>query len=437
MTMAENFRELGYAQPRYNRTLEIPELRFPHASRVYSEMIRDDAQVAAIYKAVTLPIRRSGWWIDDNGADEEIVNHISQDLRLPVKGQKYVTSTSTFKSVSWDKHLEQVLTALLFGHAYFEQVYEVRDDGKEHLRKLAIRPSVTITNINVAKDGGLDSIIQGPYEGGKEVKIPVDRLVAYVHDPKDNSWQGTSLFRAAYDHYYLKELLQRLEFTALERNSLGVPVYTGSELTKPESTADELQNGQDLVEGFRSGEYAGVSIPPGAKLELLGLSGQILSPREAIDYHNEMIAKTALAHFLNLSDGGGSYALASTQQDLFIQHLQTIAEWIADVATQHIVEDLVKIAYPEYEGALPRIAFDSIGSKTEYTPSDLAMLLQNKVILPDETLEEYVRRRGNLPPKQDYVQAMKDKAERLEQVKKIESEKDITLNNDDNSGDSQ
>ena len=137
-----------------------------------------------------------------------------------------------------------------------------------------------------------------------------------------------------------------------------------------------------------------------------------MSPREAILYHDSMIAKSVLAHFLNLEGKGGSYALAETQSDLFIQSLQTTAEWIADVATQHVVEDLVRVAFPEHDGLMPRITLDPIASKKEIAPGDLAQLKNAGLILADKDLEEDLRRRYVLPPKQRLTDALQSKKDR-------------------------
>jgi hypothetical protein len=118
------------------------------------------------------------------------------------------------------------------------------------------------------------------------------------------------------------------------------------------------------------------------------------------------MAKAVLAHFLNLDGGGGSYALAETQSDLFIKSLQTIADWIADTATQHIVEDLVDLAFPDWSGVCPRIVVDPIASKKELAMDVLATLVDKKVIQMDKPLEEHVRRVSSLPAKRPFKEAV-------------------------------
>ena len=419
-------REVGYARAVRNRALEDDNraLVFPRSADTFAKMLREDAQVTAIFRAVSLPIRRANWQLDANGAPPEVVAHVAEDLRLRVRGDDpHKPLAPRAGRVSWEKHLEQALYSLVFGHMFFEQVYEVGADGREHLRKLAPRWPGTLTKINVADDGGLESIEQQA-SGGKKTrspKIPVNRLVAYVFDDMGGQWHGRSILRPAYKNWVIKDELLRLELNTLDRNGMGVPVYTGSDMSNDPD--GDLERGQEIVEGFRSGENAGASIPAGAKLEVKGTSGQLISPREAIAYHDNMMARSVMAHVLNLDGKGGAYALASTQNDLLVQSLQTIAEWVQDVATQHVVEDLVRVAFPEHDGLMPQLVFDPIASKKEITPGDLAGLLNAKAIFPDKDLEEDLRRRYTLPPKQKLSDALKAKQARQE----LEQQMGVTL----------
>lgn len=410
-------REVGAARTVSNTALAEDNwaLRFPASSRVFAKMGREDAQVKSVLRAVMLPIRRATWYLEPNGAPDEVVSLVAEDLRLHVKGEdpgKPVAARTG--RVSWEKHLEDALRALQFGHMFFEQVYAPGRDGRDHLVKLAPRWPGTITDIQVAADGGLASIRQRAAAGVKNaepVEIPVSRLVGYVFDDIGSQWIGQSVLRPAYKHWKLRDELLRMELNAIDRNSMGVPVYEGSELALDADS--DLKNGQKIVESFRAGKSSGASIPAKAKLSLVGVNGQLMSPREAIAYHDNMIAKSVLAHFLNLEGKGGSYALAETQSDLFIQSLQTTAEWIADVATQHVVEDLVRVAFPEHDGLMPRITLDPIASKKEIQPGDLAQLKNAGLILADKDLEEDLRRRYVLPPKQRLSDALQSKKTRI------------------------
>lgn len=415
-------REVGSARVAHNFALSEDNwaLRFPQSTRVFAKMGREDAQVQSLLRAVMLPIRRASWWVNPNGAPEDVVSHVAGDLRMRVLGDDPNSPLgSTTGRVSWDEHLGQALRCLQFGHMFFEQVYRVGADGREHLWKLAPRWPGTISRVNVAEDGGLESVSQSV--SGEVVEIPVDRLVAYVYDDFGASWLGQSILRPAYKHWMIRDELLRLEQDVLDRNGMGVPIYRGSDLTNDPD--GDLDRGEVLATSLRSGKTAGGSIPAGADLKLLGVSGQLVSPREAIAYHDSMILKASLAHFLNLEGKGGSYALAETQNDFFIQNLQATAEWIAGVATQHVVEDLVRVAFPEYTGPLPSVMVDPIAAKKELTAQDWATAVRDGVIIMDGPTEEHFRRTFNVPAKQTLSDALEGKKRRQE----MEQEMGVSL----------
>ncbi len=56
-------REVGFARAAQNRALQEDNraLAFPRSSHTFAKMLREDAQVTAIYRAVSLPIRRANW----------------------------------------------------------------------------------------------------------------------------------------------------------------------------------------------------------------------------------------------------------------------------------------------------------------------------------------------------------------------------------------
>ena len=108
------------------------------------------------------------------------------------------------------------------------------------------------------------------------------------------------------------------------------------------------------------------------------------------------MARSFLGHFLNLGTETGSWALGSTFADFFSLALQAKAEEIADVATQHIVEDLVDINWGPEEPA-PRVTFDEIGSQSQVTADALKTLVDAGILTPDEPTETFARTRWRLP----------------------------------------
>jgi hypothetical protein len=381
-----------------------PALIWPLCIDVFDKMRREDAQVGSVLRAVTLPIRKATWMFDPKGARSVVVKQLAEDFNLPIKGEteadRRPRSRRTRDRFSFPEHLRLALLELVFGHAYFEQVYDVESEpGVTHLKKLAYRPPRTIDTIKVARDGGLISIKQSEAE-----PIPVNRLVAYINDREGGNWIGQSLLRQAYKNWLLKDRMLRAQALTVERNGLGVPVYTGAEVPEGVQGEDreaweksEKDAGLALAKGFRAGEAAGASIPHSADLTLKGVEGRLPDTDAPIRYHDEQIARAVLAHFLNLGTETGSWALGSTFADFFTSSLNAVADQIEDVINQHVVEDLVDENWGPDEPA-PRLVFQEIGASAPATAEAIKQLLDAKAIRPDENLEAFMRQTYSLPP---------------------------------------
>lgn len=371
---------------------QVPELRWPLSNYVFDKMRRSDSQARSVLRAVELPIRSTTWRIDPNGARDEVVAQVAEDLGLPIVGMDPAESPKRRRRdrFSWPEHLRHALLSLPFGHMYFEQVVRIDDAGRARLRKLGPRMPRTICAVNVADDGGLVSIEQAA--GAGKVVIPVSRLVAYVHEREGGNWLGTSILRPAYKHWIIKDRLLRVQAQTIDRNGMGIPVY--------EAAAGEvsLDNGLQLAKDVRAGDNSGAAVPNGAKLDLKGVTGTLPDADPAIRYHDEQIARAVLAHFLNLGTQTGSWALGSTFADFFVMSLQGVANDIADVATKHVVEDLVDWNWGIDEGA-PAVVFDEIGSEHRATAAALKLLVDAGILFPDRGLEEAIRQMFDLPPK--------------------------------------
>jgi hypothetical protein len=389
--------EIGYANPSedfwaYDETETTPELQWPQSVQVFEQMRTQDSQCVSVLRAVTLPVRRTPWRIDPAGAKARVAQFVADELGLPLVGKKPKPVPRTRDRFSWSEHLEQALLMLPFGHMYFEQVYRVEPGGdRAHLRKLAPRMPRSIEEIKVASDGGLVYIKQYSAKTDAPVRpIPVDRLVAYVHDKEGANWKGRSLLRPAYKNWLLKDRLLRVDAQTIERNGMGVPRYTGAE------GEEDLSKGAAMAQAWRAGANSGAGIPYGAQLDLVGVTGELPDRLGSIRYHDEQIGRAVLAHFLNLGTQTGSWALGTTFADFFTLSLQTLAQQIADVATQHIVEDLVDVNFGTTEPA-PRVVFDEIGSRQAATAQALKALADAGLIDPDEVLKAGVRQQYGLP----------------------------------------
>jgi hypothetical protein len=149
-----------------NDTFETnPECVWPNSIFTYDRMAREDARVASVLRALGLPIRRTPWRIDPNGARDEVVAHVALDLGLPILGEDTTKPTPRTKGrFSWSEHLQQALTFQQYGHAVFEQVYTIEGEGpnaRAHLKKLSPRPQSSIAYWNHGPDWYADGSPSG------------------------------------------------------------------------------------------------------------------------------------------------------------------------------------------------------------------------------------------------------------------------------------
>lgn len=380
-----------------------PELRWPGSVGVFDRMYKQDSQIRSVVRAVTLPVRQARWRIHPGEARDEVVTQVATNLGLPIVGESDapIPAKRERDRFSWKQHLEWALLCTVYGHMFFEQVYRL-EGGVAYLRKLAPRWPKTIEAINTAPDGGLVSITQRPPRMGvgtpsqvqTSIEIPVGRLVAYSHEREGGNWQGQSLLRPAYKNWLLKDDALRTWSQTVARNGMGVPHYTASE------DEDSLEAGRLLAQSYRAGAAAGGAGPAGSRMELLGVQGALPNIGELVRYHDEAMAKAVLAHFMNLgqTQGTGSYALGASFMDFFILSLDGLAGYVADVATQHVVEDLVDLNYGPEEPA-PRVTYDPIGQNPSAIVGAVQALIAAGAIFPDPALDAFVRAVVGLPPK--------------------------------------
>lgn len=380
----------------------VPDLVWPNSVTMFNQM-RTDSQLAALWTAVMYGCSQMRFIIDDNGADPTMVEQISEDLNLPIKGAEHTPHRRMKKRFSHQKHLMQAFLALIYGHMYFEQVGEIRD-GLWRLRKLAPRMPMTIGEIKVAPDGGLVSIKQsGLNIGGRLVgnsvagapEIPVDRLTAFIFQQEGANWVGRSMFRDCYKNWLIKDRLMRIDAVNHERAG-GVPYAVGA----PESTTGDLAALGKMMREFKIGETAGGAVPYGAKVEVARGTGSDVA--KSIQMHDEAMARRFLLMVANLAQGGshvGSYSLGEVFNDMFVLGQRAIVQWYCDVMNEHVIEDWVDWNYGEDTDLVPVLTWE--GEEDMLGVEPLAKLVDSKIIIVDEELEDAIRYRYRLPKRSE------------------------------------
>jgi len=404
--------EIGTAQPygwNYSTSSYPIDLTEQNAATAWPasvatyDLMSKDAQVASLYRAVTLPIRQAQWSIDPNGASDEVTAFVADDLGLPILGAAPTTRRRAKGRFSWPDHLRQALLSLRYGFMPFEQTYQIVGSGpnaRAHLSKLGPRMPQTISKISSDAGGGLASVTQtiAGQKGGAPEDIGVDRLVFYCHEREGAAWQGVSLFRPMYREWLLKDRLIRVNAMTLERNGMGIPIIEAP----PGAIKADMDMLAKLAQEWRAGDKAGGSIPHGTKLALKGVEGHLPDILAALQYHDAAMSKLVHAQFLEL--GGqktsGNRALAGVFRDFFDLGLDAIGQGIADVGTDHIVEDIVDLNFGE-DTPSPRLMVAQVAIDEDLTPEQAVALSEAGILTADDDLEAYFRTRYRLPRRPD------------------------------------
>lgn len=370
----------------------VPELIWPTSVRTYHQM-RADSQVNGLFLGLTMPIRRYRWAVAPNGASDEVVNLIAQDLNLPIQGdddeaQSPLRIRDTF---NWSDFLRHALLALAYGFYYFEPVGQIQN-GLWRLTDCAPRPPATISQVSVDDHGALVSVRQAV--GYNSPDIPARNLVPFVWEREAGNWFGRSMFRSMYKHWLIKDRMYRVDAMKNERNGLGVPTIEAP----PGASSGMIDDLNDLAQAYRAGDYSGAAVPSGAKLTLTGTTGTLPDTLATIQAHDEAMARSMLMMFIQLGQTRtGSRALGQEFLQFFSLAQESIAEWFEDQLSAFLIEDIVDWNFGE-ETPAPRLTHER-DPDPELAVADLVSLITSKAITVDPDLEAYLRGRYVLPPK--------------------------------------
>lgn len=348
---------------------------------IYDQMRRSDATVQASLKVVKLPVLSAEYSIQsasDDPKDQEVANFVEENL---------------FKCIDFTHFSREALTMLDFGFSIFEKLYkyDVRN-GKEgiYLRKLAFRKQTTVFRWETMQ--ATAGITQVTYNGG-QFSIPEDMILRFTWEQEGDNYEGISMLRAAYKHWYYKDLYEKIWGIMIERQGVGIP-----QLTAPEN-ADEpsKQQARSALRNLRANEQGYIEIPEGYVIDFMDMKGKTTADiAPAIDYHDKQIVMNVLAPFLKLGSGargsgGGSHALSQDQSKLFEQNLEAIAKKLCEVINNDLIPQIVEMNfsgvtdYPTLEHG--KIADDNI----EVISEAMSKLTTAGLITPDPDLEQDIR----------------------------------------------
>ncbi len=379
----------------YNRDLQGDK-----AIKVFERMRRSDGQVKAALLACELPLRAARWEIEaasESSKDQEIAEFVRANLFDQM-------------TITWDDFLRHVLMMLPFGFSVFEKIWEVVD-GKYRWRKMAPRLANTIWKWEVDPEGGLAGVEQAAWKGERYefIPIPIEKLLVFTLDREGSNYAGISLLRAAYKHWYYKDVLYRIDGIAAERHGVGVALFKLPAGATTEGDDSDLKKVSKIGESLHTHERSYVALPNEYEFDLKGVSGQLHDIMRSIEHHDMQIARSILAQFINLgAKEVGSYALSQDQSGFFLMALRALGKTICNTMSRHGIKQLVD--YNWDVDVYPKLTVSGLERRDlRAYSSAVASFAKNGLISPDKGIEAELRRYLRLPQmkKEDVSQQLK------------------------------
>lgn len=355
------------------------------ALQTWDEMRKSDAQVKMSLKVVKEPVKALSYHVQP-----------ASDDPLDLEAAEFVDA-QIFDILRWKTSLVEILTHLEFGFAVFEKVYdfgEVKGKDRVYIDKLAFRKQTSIAKWEA--DKGEPGISQFTTKG-KTVSIPLDKLVVFTNEQEGDNFEGVSILRAAYKHWYYKDKLYQIDAIGHERQALGV-IKVKHPKNAPQA---QLDIAHAAARNLRANEEAYIDEPEGWTIEFMDMkAGSLKDTEPSINHHNRQIPVNVLAGFMDLgaSSGSGSRAVGDVQLKVFEYAVKFVADYIADTVNRYLVKDIVDLNFNVTE--YPKLTAGEVdGQSLTELATALKNLIDAGVIIPTDEDEAYLRGILRLPEK--------------------------------------
>lgn len=268
------------------------------------------------------------------------------------------------------------------------------------LKKLGWRSPKTIETWNFNLEKEFESITQQA-DGDLDsyVTIPKEFLSMIAIEQEGDDHEGISMLRPCYGNYFRKNVYLKLNAIGIEKS---MPIPT-AEVPAGHENSEQFSELINVLQSFTTHQKNYITYPAGWNVNLS--NGTAYDPSKvemSIDNEDRRMAKAFLANFLELGMGGsgGAYALSNDLSDFFLSGLMFIANIIKEDIDE-LLKELTILNFGEQD-KYPTIEFSGIEDKAgEEFAKILEMMIRNKVIVPDDNLEDHIRNRIGITPKSD------------------------------------
>ena len=398
----------------------LPQLRGRQALTAYRDMSENDPVIGAMLFAIERIILQVDWRVDPY--DDPSGTTPSDADR---EAAQFVQECMDDMSHSWHELMIAILSFLPYGFAFFEIVYKQRkgpnqkdpskrsnfSDNKIGWRKIVMRAQDSLWQWQFDESGGIKAMIQRDPTTGRLNVIPIEKGLLFRTTAARGNPEGRSILRNAFKSWYYKRRIEEFEAVGVERDLAGLPVaYVPAEWLSSNATpAEKMALGamQTIVRNVKRNETEGIILPTlfdenGKQLidfKLLNSGGaRQFNTDQIISRYNQQISMTVLADFIMLGhESVGSFSLGTSKIELFMAAVESWVRLIAEVFNSHAIPRLMNLNGYDTERC-PTLSYGQVTAvDLQELGGFLGTLTQNKLITPDNNLEDFLRELAGLP----------------------------------------
>nr|DAI72068.1 MAG TPA: Portal protein [Caudoviricetes sp.] len=411
--MSNDSKEIGrVGQRRYGGIFYeefLSELRGRKGAEVFTEMSNNDETIGAILFAIEMLVRQASWNVEPGGST-------AKDR----EAAEFVKSCMDDMQQTWIDTISEILSFLTYGWSFHEIVYKRRmgrtkdnrtsskyDDGLIGWMKLPIRSQETLYQWEYDDQDNLIGMTQMPPPDFGLITIPMNKAMLFRTRSRKDNPEGRSILRTAYRSWYFKRRIQEIEGIGIERDLAGLPVITTPEgmdiWDKDDEDMNAIRTGLEaMVKNIRRDSTEGLVLPFGYTFELTSTGGsRQFDTNSIIARYDTKISQTVLADFIQLGhESVGSFALSSDKTNLFSMAICAFLDIICQTFNSQGIPALIDINGDHFAGVTdyPRLTHGDIEDVDLATVATFIKDMTSiGVIIPDESLEDYVRQLGKLP----------------------------------------
>ena len=411
--MSNDSKEIGrVGQRRYGGIFYeefLSELRGRKGAEVFTEMSNNDETIGAILFAIEMLVRQASWNVEPGGST-------AKDR----EAAEFVKSCMDDMQQTWIDTISEILSFLTYGWSFHEIVYKRRmgrtkdnrtsskyDDGLIGWMKLPIRSQETLYQWEYDDQDNLIGMTQMPPPDFGLITIPMNKAMLFRTRSRKDNPEGRSILRTAYRSWYFKRRIQEIEGIGIERDLAGLPVITTPEgmdiWDKDDEDMNAIRTGlETMVKNIRRDSTEGLVLPFGYTFELTSTGGsRQFDTNSIIARYDTKISQTVLADFIQLGhESVGSFALSSDKTNLFSMAICAFLDIICQTFNSQGIPALIDINGDHFAGVTdyPRLTHGDIEDVDLATVATFIKDMTSiGVIIPDESLEDYVRQLGKLP----------------------------------------